>query len=248
MDEVRLVTALAGTLGRLLASELVTEFVKLRRDYSTETLERASAGKFVEALVQCLQFMATGKYDSKPDVDGYLSRKIEGYTTLPEGLRICAARAARLIYTLRNKRNIAHKNPVDPNRFDLALAHQAASWIMAELLREANGCSMAEAGALIEELQAPVGKAVELIDGRTLVHGELSVKDELLILLHAHHPDGVSQDHIFGSMSSRSKGSIKNRLGELRAAKFVVGDATKGFRLSSAGYAAAERAILSLQL
>jgi len=52
----------------------------------------------------------------------------------PEGLRICATRFARSVYPLRNERNIAHKNPVDPNTFDLALAHQCAAWIMAELL------------------------------------------------------------------------------------------------------------------
>jgi hypothetical protein len=209
MDEGRLAHALGGILDQALARELVGDFVKLRQDCATVTLERASPGKFVETFVQCMQYMATGKYDAKPDVDGYLSKKAENETALPEGLRVCAARLARSIYTLRNKRNIAHKNPVDPNAFDLALSHQAAAWLMAELLRNASGVSMQEAGALIQLVQAPVGTLVEEIDGIRLVHAETSVKGEMLILLHSHYPDRVQVAEILNSMRARSAGSIK---------------------------------------
>lgn len=61
------------------------------------------------------------------------------------------------MYTLRNKRNIAHKNEVDPNTVDLAFAHQATAWILAELIRTASNIAMEEAGALISLVQAPVG-------------------------------------------------------------------------------------------
>src|SRR6266568_2633647 len=121
MDEARLARSLSGLLGPKLAGELAADFVKVRQDCATRTLERASPGKFVETFVQGLQQIAAGSYDAKPDVDAYL-RRAENETALPEGLRVCAARVARSIYTLRNKRNIAHKNAVDPNTFDLALA------------------------------------------------------------------------------------------------------------------------------
>lgn len=55
-------------------------------------MERASPGKFVEKFVQCLQHLAAGSYDAKPDVDGYVSKKLENEAQLPEGLRICGAR------------------------------------------------------------------------------------------------------------------------------------------------------------
>src|SRR5207249_2219977 len=105
-----------------------------------------------------------------------------------DGLRVCAARIARSIYTLRNKRNIAHKSDIDPNSFDLAFINQGASWIMAELLRNASGISMQEAGALIELVQAPVGTLVEEIDGTRLVHADVGLQGEVLILLHSHYP------------------------------------------------------------
>lgn len=247
MDEARLVQALCGLLGQTLAEELSADFVKLRQDCATATLERASPGKFVETFVQCLQYVANGQYDSKPDVDGYLSRKAEGEPSLPEGLRICAARIARSIYTLRNKRNIAHKNPIDPNTFDLATAHQGAAWIMAELLRNASGVSMQEAGSLIELIQAPVGTLVEDIDGTRLVHAETSVKGEILILLHSHYPERVPVSDILKSLSARSPGSVKNRLRELRTVKLLHGDGKAGYRLTQAGHTAAATEIRNLQ-
>ena len=65
---------------------------------------------------------------------------------------------------MRNKRNIAHKGEIDPNRTDLEFTHHAAVWIMAELLRHATGIPMEEAAALIGLVRAPVGTLVEEID------------------------------------------------------------------------------------
>jgi hypothetical protein len=247
MDEPRLGRALSGLVGDRLAKELVTDLVKLRQDCSTGTLERASPGKFVETFVQCLQHIATGTYDDKPDVDGYLGRRVESETGLPEGLRICAARIARAIYTLRNKRNIAHKNSVDSNTFDLALAHQSAAWITAELLRNAVGITMQEAGALIELVQSRAGTLVEEIDGTRLVHADVSVRGEILILLHSHYPMRVRQPDILKSMTARSLGSIRNRMSELRTKKLLHGDAKIGYRLTQAGHHAAVDEIQRIQ-
>ncbi|MBN9488251.1 MAG: hypothetical protein J0H44_13530 [Alphaproteobacteria bacterium] len=248
MDEKRLALALGTLVGdATLADELTRDFIKLRQDCATGTLERASSGKFVETLVQCLQQMATGKHEAKPDVDGYLSKKVENEATLPEGIRICAARLARAIYTFRNKRNIAHKNPVDPNRFDLALAHHGAAWIMAELLRNAASISMEEAGTLIALIQTPVGTLVEEIDGVRLVHADTSARGEILILLHSHYPEKATLADIVRSLKPRSAGTVKNRLTDLRNEKLIFGDGTSGYRLTTAGYNAAVAEIGAVQ-
>jgi hypothetical protein len=236
MDEARLAQALSGLVGDSLAKELVADLVKLRQDCSTGTLERASPGKFVETFVQCLQHIATGAHDDKPDVDNYLSRRVEGESCLLEGLRICGARIARAIYTLRNKRNIAHKNAVDPNTFDLTFVHQGAAWITAELLRNAASITMQEAGTLIELVQSPAGTLVEEIDGVRLVHADVPVRGEILILLHSHYPERVSRPDILKSMEARSPGSVRNRISELQSKKLLHGDAKMGYRLTQAGH------------
>jgi hypothetical protein len=239
MDEPRLIAALSSYVGQALARELVIDFAKLRQDFATKTLERASPGKFVETFVQCLQQIATGSHELKVDVDEYLRNKVEHETTLPDGLRICATRVARSIYTLLNKRNIAHKNSIDPNTFDLALAHQSAAWIMAELLRNASGITMHEAGVLVELVQCPVGTLVEEIEGTRLVHADVSLKGEILILLHSRHPERVAVSKILESMVARNSGSVRNKLRELRTEKLLYGEPRSGYRLTQAGHIAA---------
>jgi hypothetical protein len=239
VDEIRLASALETYITPALAAEVSADFCKLRQDCATGTLGRATPGKFVEAFVQCLQYISAGQFDEKPDVDIYLSRKVESETNLPEGLRICGARVARAIYTLRNKRNIAHKNPVDPNRFDLAFAHHGAAWIMAELLRNASGITMHEAGVLIELVQTPVGSLVEEIDGVRLIHAETSIRGELLILFHSYFPERVQVADILATFRTRSSASVRNRLSELRTAKLTHGDSKVGYRLTQTGFAAA---------
>ncbi len=127
MDRRRLEGVLATTVPADLAVELVSDFLQIRQDYATKTLGRAAPGKFVETVVQCLQHMARGVHEQNPKVDNFLDKQVEAEIALPDGLRLCAARIARSIYTLRNTRNIAHKNAVDPNTFDLAFIHQGAA-------------------------------------------------------------------------------------------------------------------------
>lgn len=239
MQRDRLVTALAGLVGSDLAATITDHFLKVRQDVATGTLERATPGKFVETFVQCLQQISRGVYDGNPKVDSYLNTRVETDTALPEGLRFSAGRIARSMYTMRNKRNIAHTGEVDPNRYDLAYLHHAASWIMAELVRSASGVSMVEAGALIELLQAPVGTLVEEIDGVRLVHADVSTRAELLIILHSHYPERASTQEIKQSLSRRSASSIRARISDLSGEKLIFGDNKSGWRLTAAGHSVA---------
>ena len=247
MQSDRLVTALTGLIGSDLAEDITDHFLKIRQDVATQTLERASPGKFVETFVQCLQKISRGSYDTSQSIDSYLNTRVENDTALPDGLRFSAGRIARSMYTMRNKRNIAHNGEVDPNGYDLAYLHHAASWIMAELVRSAADVSMTEAGALIELLQAPVGTLVEEIDGVRLVHADVSTQVELLILLHSHYPDYVSTDDIKSTLSRRSVSSIHGRIRDLKGEKLIFGDNSTGYRLTAPGHKEAVTEISKVQ-
>ncbi|WP_375550304.1 hypothetical protein [Rhodophyticola porphyridii] len=247
MQRDRLITALTGLIGSGLAESITDHFLKIRQDVATQTLERASPGKFVETFVQCLQQISRGTYDASPSIDSYLNTRVENDTALPDGLRFSAGRIARAMYTMRNKRNIAHNGEVDPNNYDLAYLHHAASWIMAELVRSAAGVPMSEAGALIELLQAPVGTLVEEIDGVRLVHADVSTRVELLILLHSHYPDYVSMDDIRSTLSRRSASSIRGRISDLKGEKLIFGDNSTGYRLTAPGHTVAVTEISRIQ-
>lgn len=246
MDEKRLSSAIKSLVGQTLAHEIAADFLKLRCDVATGTLERASAGKFVESFVQCLQTMSSGKRFGAPSVDDYLRNRVENDTTLPDGLRLCGSRVARSIYTMRNKRNIAHKGEIDPNRIDLEFTYHGAAWIMAELVRCATGITMEEAGALIELVRAPAGTLVEEIDGVRMVHARVSLRLEMLLLLHSQHPTPATLAQLVG-WTGKSAAGIRSRLSELRKQRLIVGDGKKGFKLTSPGYITASAEIQRLQ-
>lgn len=242
-----LVGALSPLVGATLAADLVRDFLKIRQDYATGTLERASPGKFVETVVQCLQQISAGKHDAKPAVDAYL-QQAEADVRLPDGLRFCAARIARAVYTLRNKRNVAHKAAtIDPNLIDLAFAHNASSWIMSEFVRNAGSLSMDQAGRLIALVQAPVGALVEEIDGTRIVLADVPIKAELLILLHGRYPDRTTKAELMGSLTRRNSGSVDNVLRALIQAKRAHGDTKEGYVLTQNGYREAVKAIMTVK-
>lgn len=239
MNKNRLVNVLTGLVEKKLAERLVDHFIRVRHDCATKTLERVSPGKFVEVFVQCLQWMSSERYEDQPNVDNYLKVKIENEKEIPESLRLCGSRIARAIYTMRNKRNIAHQGDVSSNTVDLQFIYQGAAWIMAEMVRCSSDIAMEEAGAIIRLLQVPVGTLVEEINGTRLVHAKVSVRVEILILLHSHYPDPVPTSDILKSLQNRRARSVKNRLVELRNEKFVFGDNKTGYTLTSTGYAVA---------
>ena len=246
MDELRLARAIESLVGEALALAIATEYVKLRRDVSTGTLERVSVGKFVESFVQGLQWIMAGQYDTSPKVDYYLRSQVECETSLPDGLRICASRVARALYTMRNKRNIAHKGEIDPNRVDLEFSHHGAAWIMAELIRTSRGITMEEAASLIGLVNLPVGPVVEDIDGTRIVHADLPIRSILLLLLHSEHPDrlGVAQ---LAEWSRKKPDTVRARLSEMRRERLLVGGGGNGYMLTSAGHSTAAQLIQKLQ-
>ena len=105
---------------------------------------------------------------------------------------------------------------------------------------------MQEAGELIDLVQSPVGTLVEEIDGTRLVHADLSIEGEILVLLHSQHPQRVPVKSIEESLKARSAKSVRNRLGEMKMNKLIHGDTVSGYRLTTAGHASAVAEIKAL--
>jgi hypothetical protein len=234
-----LVAALSSRIPLPLAGEIVAQFFRLRQDCATATLGGSAPGKFVEVTVQILQFLESGKFGAKPDVDAYLRGLDSKPSTLDEGLRLCAARVARAMYTLRNKRNIAHLGPVDPNRCDLSYLVHSAQWVLTELLRGVGSIGMEEAGRLVEFVQMPVNQIVEDFGTHRLVLRDVGVSDEVLLLLKTEYPSSVPVTSILQSLRRRNSGSVKNTIRSLWKSKNIEGDAKRGYKLTQTGFAAA---------
>jgi hypothetical protein len=159
-----------------VADGLADQYRILRRDVVTSTLGRSAPGKFVEHFVQALQHICTGSYDQSPNVDHFLRTVESTYPTLDEGLRICGARLARSMYSLRSKRNIAHIGSIDPNIADLKLLLSSADWILCELLRQYTPSTSHDAEHVVASVLTPLSPVLEDIDEQKIVLGELSAR------------------------------------------------------------------------
>jgi hypothetical protein len=219
-----------------LAADLINDFVQVKSDVITGTLERSAPGKFIETAVQILQFLDTEKYDENPKVDEYLKNLESRSTNLQEDLRITLARVARANYTLRNKRSIAHKGGVDPNIYDLRYLYSATQWIFSEIVRHILLSDMYTAGKLIESIQVPVDPLVEDFGTKRLVLKIGTTEEELLILLLHYYPVPILQSQIRKDMDRRARTTVSNTITATYNKRLVEGDKQQGYKLTALGY------------
>jgi hypothetical protein len=154
------------------------------------------------------------------------------------------------MYSLRNKRNILHKDSVDPNAYDLRYLFAGAQWVMSELIRVTTAVSMKEAGSLVEAVQAPVSTLVERFPDRDLLLRDIPASDEVIVLLHGRYPEVVGTAMIVGSMDRRGTSTVYNALSDLWSSKEVErgksADGKKGYKLTLKGFGHAEEIVRQL--
>lgn len=227
-------------LQRHIPSELVTDifnsFMQIKHDTLTETLGRSSPGKFVETTVQILQFLDSGGYAEKPKVDDYLKNLESRQVNLSDDLKITLTRVARANYTLRNKRNIAHKGEVDPNIYDLRFLYYSSQWILSEIIRQILSYDMKTAGKLIEFVQIPINPLIDDFGDKRVVLRVGTAEEELLMLLLHYFPKFVMVSQIHKDMNRRPKSTVSNVISSTYSKRYIEGTKISGYKLTTLGY------------
>ncbi|NKB89196.1 MAG: hypothetical protein GKS06_13345 [Acidobacteria bacterium] len=239
----RFVRVMSPVLPGVVAGGLAEEFVSLRFDAATGATNSSAGGRLVERFVQALQHLEEERFEERPDVDRYL-RTLESRTArLTDDLRICGARVARALYAVRNKRDVVHVGPVDSSKSDLRYCLAAATWLMAELVRQCAGGSMDEAAAVVAEIERPVTGVIEQRGEKKLVLAGLPVAKEILVLLNSHYPDPVPRRQLHEWMGRTSPASVGKRLGELYNRRLVEEWGEDDSTLTEIGLAEAQRVL-----
>jgi hypothetical protein len=233
-SEVAVRAALVNSVAPDLIDEFLRHFAQLRSDVVTQTLERASAGKVVETFVQILQWVERGSYEANPDVNSYL-RSVETRAGLDEGLRICGCRLARAMYSIRNKRDIAHTSTVKASLGDLQLLYSCARWLLTELLRTLGKCSIREAETLTDCYVGRISPLVDRSEQKVLLLADVTATEEILLRLHHSYPDAVSIEDICQSLDRRKSASVRRLVQRLWAQRDIEGSKGDGYRLTDKG-------------
>lgn len=239
MKPLKLIDELKKSLPRELAADVVNEFMSIRMDVATQTLERAAPGKFVETVVQILQYLSKGTYNKSfksGEVEDFLKNTEARPINLPPNLKIVVTRVARGMYSLRSKRGIAHKSAIDPNIYDLRYLYTSAQWVLCEIIRHVLSADMNTAGKLVEFIQIPSSPFVEDFGDKRLVLNIGTAKEEVLTLLLHYYPASVLSSQIHKDMDRRASSTVSHAITALYSLRLIEGNKEIGYKLTSLGH------------
>lgn len=233
LAQVRAGFAAAG-LPPQLVDELLDAYVEAKRRYylGDHRPQEVEGGRFSEAVFRVLQHEAgltvTPVGRPLPRVD-QLVVAFEGVTGPPDSVRLHIPRTLRLIYDIRNKRDVAHlADGIDPNLQDATLVIANMDWVMAELVRLHHGVTATAAQKIIEDLVTRDVPAIQEIDGQPVILSDLQARDQALLLLYRAGAVGMTLDDLAAALRADRKDHLKTRLRKLDASKLVLEHPTTG--------------------
>ena len=228
-EEIRDSIAKAATSG--LADKLLEEFDELNRRYYLADFRPSelSGGRFSEASFRICEQVCFGKHTpvkkKLPNVDELVRRLEQTASSLADDtFRLHIPRSLRLIYDLRNKRDVAHLGEgVSPNFTDASLVLACASWVVSEIVRVCHQCDVNTAQSIVDSL---IQRRSPLIwtegDIVRVLKPSLSYADKVLLILHHLQPDWVQEGQLFGWVEYSNPTDFRNKVLRKLHAKALI--------------------------
>jgi hypothetical protein len=145
-------------------------------------------GWFAEAAFRILELKVFGTHTpigkSLPTVDN-LVKRLESTGGKDPALTVHIPRALHSIYTIRNKRDVAHLGPdVSPNLQDATFVVGVMDWVLAEFVRLYHQVSNNEAQQIIDGLVKREVPAIQVFGSYPKLLKTVTLPEHLLILLY----------------------------------------------------------------
>ncbi len=215
----------AAGLPPALIDEILDAYVEAKRRFylGDHRPQEVEGGRFSEAVFRVLQHLTgvgvTPLGKALPSVDKLLAT-CEHATGHPDSVRLHIPRTLKLIYDIRNKRDVAHLGDgIDPNLQDATLVTANMDWVLAELIRLHHGVSADQAQAIIEDVVKREVPAIEEIDGHPVILSDLKPRDQALLMLYRAGAAGLSLDQLAKQLRITRKDHLKTRLMKLDEGK-----------------------------
>lgn len=179
-----------------LIDELLEAFAEAKRRFYRQDLRPSEieGARFSEAVFRVLQWRATGAYTSVdkalPSVDKMMTTLLNAQGN--DSVRIHIPRTLRLIYDVRNKRDVVHLGGIDPNEQDATLVVRNMEWVLAELVRMYHNVSPAKAHRIIVDLVSKDVPLIQVFDGFPRILKQLRSSEHFLVLLYWRGSEGAS--------------------------------------------------------
>lgn len=211
-----------------LRETLEQEFLDLDSRFAAGDWEPANlnGGRFAEAVLRFLEWRQSGggytPIGKRLNRSSILSTCWQD-TRLPDSYRSQIPLLVELLMDLRNKRDIAHLGSTpDVKEMDSHLVIRAASWILAELVREESKADADTAQELISRLSSRRIPLVEEIDGELIVLAtNLSSSERGLVALYKKSPEAMGIDDLRSAVGYQNKSRFRALLSDQATKRLV---------------------------
>ena len=157
-------------------------------------------GKFVELSMAIIKKIYDGNMDKNKIFFDKLYqdfKKREKTTPEDDVFLLAIPNAAKTVYTIRNKENVAHAKEIEPRSIDCIVSSTISDWILSQFVRfhcRLDAKTTAEFIHSIMERNVPLIERFEDDSMMVLVKG-ISFRDELLVLLY-YKDERVAKDNL----------------------------------------------------
>lgn len=156
-------------------------------------LSALDAGRFCEVVYTIADGALRGAFASGPEKPSRFPDACKALESRPpigvgdRSLRVLIPRILPGMYDIRNNRNVGHVGgDVVANKMDAAYLREAATWVLAELVRVFHDVSTAEAQESVDALVERQHPLIWEHDGvKRVLAPSMRAKERLLVLLHS---------------------------------------------------------------
>jgi hypothetical protein len=215
-----------------LADMALDAFVEAKRRFYLDDLRPSAieGGRFSEAVFRILQWCTRQSYTPigkmLPMVPALLDsmEKASG----PESVRLHIPRTLRLIYDIRNKRDVAHlADGIDPNQQDATLVVRNMEWVLAELVRLFHNVSPAQAHGVIVDLVSKEVPLIQVFSGFPRILKPLSASDHVLVLLYWRGAEGAAYEELHAWARPTMRANLRRTITALDSKDLVHVDGSR---------------------
>lgn len=242
-------TGLAGTLDVTLVDELLDAYEEAKTNHYLGGLRLSAVegGRFCEAAFRLLQQRAFGTFDAlgtQLKADGVaqdLANLPNG--SQPDSVRLHIPRALRVVYDVRNNRDVAHlADGIDPNMQDAGLVIGVLDWVLAEFVRLHHNVTADEAQRVVNDLVTRKAPVVQDFDGfLKVLRADLAASARLLVLLYQCGGMGATFDQLSEWVKPTMRANLRRTLDTLVHDRSWVHQSDRRYTITGTGQQEVER-------
>ncbi|UCC20183.1 MAG: hypothetical protein JSV62_02550 [Promethearchaeota archaeon] len=220
---------LKGIIPKEYIKELTNEFENLKKYYFINDDIRVGmhAAHFCELTSSLLCNIELGLTEdlNKISFNDNINKLIKSSkkTSREEIFRLLIPQVLRAVYTIRNKKKVAHYKKAVPVKIDLKYILNSIEWIIAQLLLQYGNYNDNDVINFLENLTYEDNKNLERFEnGDLYFYKDLTLEEIILFHLgEAYNSGRISLEILYEKLNYKNKSYFKKLIGKLKVDKYI---------------------------